>query len=106
MKIAILNCLKANEVCAGAACLRAFNGKTRHFTDYEAAELVAFARCNGCKAGIDAGFREKLERMVSEGAQVCHLGVCTVHDGQECPVITEAAAWLEEHGVKVVRGTH
>ena len=34
MKIAILNCLNANDVCAGAACLKAFNSKTRHFADY------------------------------------------------------------------------
>lgn len=32
-------------------------------------ELVALARCNGCEAGIDDGFREKLDRIVSEGTQ-------------------------------------
>lgn len=110
MKIAILNCLKANEVCAGAACLKAFNGKTRHFESYgeEALELVAMARCNGCSAGIDKGFREKLDRMISEGAQAVHLGVCTRrHDtGEECPTITQAAAYLESKGIRVIRGTH
>ena len=34
MKIAMLNCLDANRVCTGAGCLKAFNGKTRHFADY------------------------------------------------------------------------
>ena len=110
MKIAMLNCLKANEVCTGAGCLRAFNNRTRHFADYGDAplELIALARCNGCGKGIDEGFREKLERIVSEGAEVCHLGVCTKHgkNGEECPTITEAAAWLEEKGVRIVRGTH
>lgn len=108
MKIAILNCLQANEVCAGASCLRAVNTKTRHFAQYdEPLELVAMARCNGCGSGINDGFREKLERMVSEGAEAVHLGVCTVRrDKTECPTITEAARWLEAHGVKVVRGTH
>ena len=110
MKIAMLNCLKANEVCTGAGCLRAFNNRTRHFADYGDAplELIALARCNGCGKGIDEGFREKLERIVSEGAEVCHLGVCTKHgeDKKECPTITEAAAWLEEKGVRIVRGTH
>ena len=38
MKIAMLNCLKANEVCAGAACLRALNGRTRHFEEYKDTE--------------------------------------------------------------------
>ena len=110
MKIAMLNCLNANEVCTGAGCLRAFNSRTRHFADYGDAplELIALARCNGCGKGIDEGFREKLERIVSEGAEVCHLGVCTKHGktGEECPTITEAAAWLEEKGVRIVRGTH
>lgn len=109
MKIAILNCLKANEVCAGAACLRAVNTGTRSFERYEdTPELVAFARCNGCGAGIDKGFTEKLERMVSEGTQVIHLGVCTrkFDTKEECPTITEAARWLENHGIEVIRGTH
>ncbi|MDO5154054.1 MAG: CGGC domain-containing protein [Eubacteriales bacterium] len=110
MKIAILNCLQANTVCTGAACLKAFNSKTRHFARYEKEplELVALARCNGCEAGIDGGFREKLDRIVSEGAQACHLGVCTVRrgTGQECPVIRDAAAYLESKGVSIIRGTH
>jgi len=110
MKIAILNCLKANDVCAGASCLKAFNTKTRHFAEYGDAplELVAFARCSGCEAGIDDGFREKLDRIVEEGAEVCHLGVCTVSfdTKKECPTITKAAEYLEAHGVRIVRGTH
>ena len=110
MKIAILNCLKANEVCAAASCLKAFNGNTRHFEAYgdTPLELVALGRCNGCEAGIDRGFEEKLDRIVEEGAEVCHLGVCTVkyETGQECPVITQAAEILESRGVRVVRGTH
>ena len=63
MKIAILNCLNANDVCAGASCLKAFNSKSRHFEQYgdTPLELVAFARCSGCEAGIDEGFREKLD---------------------------------------------
>lgn len=110
MKIAVLNCLKANDVCAGAACLKAFNTRSRHFGRYtgEPLELVAFARCSGCEAGIDEGFREKLDRIAAEGAQACHLGVCTVRrdTGRECPTIAEAAAYLEARGVSVVRGTH
>ena len=110
MKIAILNCLKANEVCAGASCLKAFNEKSRHFESYgdTPTELIAFARCNGCGAGIDEGFREKLDRMVEEGAEVCHLGVCTrdFKTKEECPNITAAAKYLEERGVRIVRGTH
>ena len=110
MKIAVLNCLKANDVCAGAACLKAFNAKTRHFEAYgdTPLELVAFARCSGCEAGIDDGFREKLDRIVSEGAEACHFGVCTriFEHKEECSVITKAAEYLETNGVRIVRGTH
>ena len=92
MKIAILNCLKANEVCSGAGCLKSLNARRKHFEPYanEPVELIAFAR------------------FVSEGAEVCHVGVCTVRreTGQECPTITQALAYLEERGLKTVRGTH
>lgn len=110
MKIAILNCLKANEVCAGASCLTALSGRKRHFERYgsEPVELIAFARCNGCGARIDEGFREKLDRIIEEGAEVCHLGVCTKNfrTKEECPTITEAADYLSARGIKIVRGTH
>ncbi len=110
MKIAMINCLKANEVCSGAGCLRAFNSRTKHFETYsgDELELVAMARCNGCEAGIDDGFKEKLDRIVSIGTEVCHVGVCTVRKdlGKECPVITEALEYLQENGIRCVRGTH
>ena len=46
--------------------------------------------------------------IVSEGAEVCHFGICTVkkETGEECPVITEAGEYLEKKGVRLVRGTH
>lgn len=54
-KIVMLNCLRANSVCTGAACLQAFNAKTKTFARYgdEPLELVAFFRCNGCDAPQD-----------------------------------------------------
>lgn len=33
-KIVMLNCLRANSVCTGAACLQAFNAKTKTFARY------------------------------------------------------------------------
>ena len=109
MTIAVMNCLKSNSVCTGAACLKAMNERIRSFEQYKDVplELVAFGRCSGCENGInEAGFKEKLDRIVSEGAEVCHYGVCTVKEGKECPIMTDAANYLEEHGVKVFRGTH
>ena len=81
-KIVMLTCLKANRVCTGAACLQAFNSKTKTFARYqEPLELEAFFRCNGCDAqGIgvwDEGMEEKVERLLSLHPDVVHLGVCT-----------------------------
>jgi predicted metal-binding protein len=110
MKIAILNCLRANEVCTGSACLRAFNTRTAHFSGYgdTPLELVAMARCNGCGNGLNDGFRKKLDRIVQVEAEVCHLGHCTRRGEpkEECPTITEAARYLEARGVRILRGTH
>ena len=69
-KIVMLNCLRANSVCTGAACLQAFNAKTKTFARYgdEPLELVAFFRCNGCDAPQDdAGMEEKIERCALPG---------------------------------------
>lgn len=110
-KIAMLNCLKANEVCAGAACFKAFNERTRSFAAYEGedVECMAFMRCNGCDAdpATNKGVREKLDRLESIGVEIVHVGVCTrKRDGRECPTITAMIQDLENRGIRVVRGTH
>ena len=79
------------------------------FCPYEGQEvpLTAFARCNGCEAGIDEGFQEKLDRLVEEGTQVVHLGKCTDRkDTGPCPVIAQAADYLAAKGIRIVHGTH
>lgn len=111
-RIAMLNCLKANRVCAGAACLKAFYERTRAFERYGGEDLVltAYMRCNGCDhlPDEDPGMQEKLKRLVSERTDVLHIGRCTIlpDAGAECPVITRAAAIAEAGGITVVRGTH
>ncbi len=108
-KLAMLCCLKSNRRCTGAACLSTLNDRTRSFAAYEGQEvtLTAFARCNGCEAGIDEGFQEKLDRLVEEGTQVVHLGKCTDRkDTGPCPVIAQAAAYLTSKGIRIVHGTH
>lgn len=110
-KIAMLNCLKANEVCTGAACFKAFNLKQKHFEIYkdEEIELAAYMRCNGCgkEPSKDDGMIEKIERLRKEGVEVVHVGVCTQNGaGEECKTITEISSMLEEKGIKVIRGTH
>ena len=110
MKIAILNCLKANDVCTGEACLTALRERSGAFSAYRCrdAELAAFLRCNGCGGDPerDPGMLEKLDRLRAIGTDTLHLGVCTVLDGAECPTITKLAEMAEKRGIRVVRGTH
>ena len=110
-KIAILGCMRANEVCTGAACLDAWDRKSRVFAVYDGQEvrLAAFLRCNGCTAdpAQDAGMQEKLERLVRIGVSAVHLGVCTKsRDGRRCPVIQTIEQMLAENGIPCVDGTH
>ncbi|HIS98687.1 MAG TPA: CGGC domain-containing protein [Candidatus Faecaligallichristensenella faecipullorum] len=109
--IAILSCLKSNRVCAGVACLKAFNERRAAFAGYqdEPLTLTAFLRCTQC--GVDPeqdpGMMEKLERIVSCKTQVAHIGKCCQNkDGTPCPHMQKAADYLSGHGVKVVWGTH
>lgn len=111
-KIVMLTCLKANRVCTGAACLQAFNSKTKTFARYqEPLELEAFFRCNGCDAqgigGWDEGMEEKVERLLSLHPDAVHLGVCTKEkSGRRCPLIQRVADALSEAGAVIVDGTH
>jgi predicted metal-binding protein len=109
-KIAIWNCLKANDVCTGAACLHAFNKRKAAFSIYEKEELelVAFSKCNGCNIDIekDEGMNEKLDRLIKIQTDVIHFGVCTKHDGEECPTISNIANRLKKSGMTIVRGCH
>ncbi|MDO4454063.1 MAG: CGGC domain-containing protein [Eubacteriales bacterium] len=110
-KIAMLNCLKSNEVCTGAACMKAFYERKKFFARYEGeeVEVSAFFRCNGCGKNPeeDAGMTEKLDRLVQEGITVVHTGVCTKKkDGTECGTITKLVEMIRQRGISVVRGTH
>lgn len=110
-KIAMLNCLKANQVCTGAACLQAWNRREKSFSRYvdEPVELVAFLRCNGCQKDPiwDKGILEKLDRLQAIGVDVVHAGVCTKRpDDSRCPTIQCILTMLEERGISWVDGTH
>lgn len=109
-KIAIMNCLKANQVCAGVSCLDALRERRAGFACYagEDVDLRAFLRCSNCgkTPQEDPGMTEKLERLVSSGVEVVHIGVCAQMKGTRCQTMESYAAWLEEHGVRVVWKTH
>jgi len=112
-KIAIVCCLQANDVCAGCACLNAFCDRRKAFERYadEALRLTAFMRCSHCmKEGDplqDEGFVEKLERFVSEGVEIVHIGVCAGREEENgCPGMKKMAQAFREKGIEVVWGTH
>ena len=80
-KIVVLRCLKAEENCAGASCLKAFNNKSAYFSRYadQEIELAAFMSCNGCeniKFSSKIGFNEKLERILRIRPDAVHIGIC------------------------------
>lgn len=115
-KIAIVGCLKSNQGCAGCACLNAFNHREKAFEVYKdmPVELVAFMRCSNCCEEIDPlddpGFIKKVNRMVEEGIDTVHIGICAVrqHDGirEDCPGMLKMIDAFKARGIKVVRGTH
>ena len=107
MKIAILYCRKASNVCTGAACLKAFNHDLASFAQYanNRPELAAFCDCGGCDIDRvhDAGQCEKMERLVSEGVEKVHVGICV---GQKCPHREEILAQLGQYHLPYEFGTH
>ena len=110
-KIAMLNCLKANEVCTGSGCFKAFNNREAGFEPYkgEEVELTAFARCSNCgkMTEEDPGMLKKLERLVDVGTETVHIGVCAkAKDGSHCRFMQSHADWLTDHGVEVIWKTH
>ena len=108
-KIIMLNCLRANQVCTGAACLKAFNERTRTFAQYGEEELFlqAFFRCNGCDEQGNGIWDEGTWWVIFLGGGLVHMGVCTKRkDGTRCPVIQRIADRLHQQGAQLVDGTH
>ena len=109
-RIAILNCLKANQVCAGVSCLDALRERRGGFAEYAGVDvdLRAFLRCSNCgkTPEEDPGMTEKLERLVSSGVETVHIGVCAQMKGIRCKTMQTYASWLEDHGIQVIWKTH
>ena len=112
-RIVILRCLRSNNVCTGAACLKAFNKKTGGYGE-EPLELEAYWSCNGCgdcRFEHQAGIEEKLERIISLKPDAVHVGVCVkqrTDNGDEvtCKTIAEICERLQAAGLTIVEGTH
>lgn len=113
-KIVVLRCLKAEENCTGASCLKAFNNKSAYFSRYadQEIELAAFMSCNGCeniKFSSKTGFNEKLERVLRIRPDAVHIGICCqtrTADKRRCKYILKIIDFFEQNNIKVVWGTH
>ena len=112
-RIAILACLRANDVCAGCSCLNALHDRRAAFARYgnESIRLTAFMRCSRCVRDADPlqdeGFMEKLQRLAEEGTETIHIGICAGRDeSSRCPGMVRMAHAIEEKGIRVVWGTH
>lgn len=116
-KIAIIRCLNVSMRCAAMGCLRAFNEKDKHFSQYgeEPLQLMSVMTCNGCGHTLeeDPGLKKKLDRIVEKKVDVVHFSHCTSKKRKDnpeerytCPWIAKMADYLEGHGVRVVHGTH
>lgn len=115
-RIVILRCLRSNNVCTGAACMRAFNTKAVPSPDMARNRWSwkAYWSCNGCgdcRFEHHAGIEEKLERIIGLKPDAVHVGVCVKHrtqDGQvvTCKTIEEICERLEAAGLTIVEGTH
>lgn len=115
-RIAILRCLRSNDVCTGAGCLQAFNKKQGAFALYgdEPLELEAYWSCNGCgdcHLEHQEGIEEKLERIISLELDAVHVGMCAKYRSDKgeqmtCQKILDICERLHEAGVEIVEGTH
>lgn len=115
-KIAILRCLRSNDVCTGFACMQAFQHKTGKFAEYgeEPVELMAYCACNGCRDVSlgEEGLRGKIDFLKKMRLDAVHVGVCTKHMDENgnrtitCPTIQKITQELSWSGIKIVEGTH
>ena len=57
-------------------------------------DFCAFLRCSSCgkTPQEDPGMTEKLERLVSSGVEVVHIGVCAHPKGIRCQTMERHAA--------------
>jgi predicted metal-binding protein len=104
-KVGIIICNRY-RTCAGGKCLRAMRNREGAFSIYagKEVELVGYTTCDGCPGG---NVEYTGEEMIKNGAQVIHLATGMLVGYPPCPHLQSFKAFLEEnHGLKVVLGTH
>lgn len=105
-RIAIVRCEIVSEVCPGVACLKSFNRRENHFSEYGPdTELVGFFTCGGCPG---RRIFRLVDSLLRYGVDVIHLSSCMLleDDYPRCPYVKQIKKMLENKGVRVVEGTH
>ncbi len=110
-KIALLTCLKSNDVCTRTACLQAVQSRSDYFAPYaaEKLELTGVWTCQGCEPlcwGDELNLAEKLQCLQQAGTQIVHIGCCCRQQGQWCKEIRYLAELLQQRHIQVIWGTH
>lgn len=114
-KIAILTCLKSNDVCTRIGCLDAMTHRIGTFAIYKQdnIELVALLTCHGCKRmkfRKKEGMQEKLSAIAAAEITAVHIGRCCWQRkngiSQKCRYIKRMEKWLLKHHIHVIWGTH
>ncbi len=104
-KIAIVRCDIVSEVCPGVACLKAFNKRKVHFSEYGEAEIIGFFTCGGCPG---RRVHRLVDSLLKHSVDVVHLSSCMLMETgyPKCPHLEEIRNMILKKGVRVVEGTH
>ena len=105
-KIAVVRCDIVSETCPGVACLKAFNKRKVHFSEYgKDAEIIGFFTCGGCPGR--RVFR-LVDSLLKHDVNVIHLSSCMLMEKSysKCPHLEDIKQMILQKGVKVVEGTH
>ena len=105
-KIAVVRCDIVSETCPGVACLKAFNKRKVHFSEYgKDAEIIGFFTCGGCPGR--RVFR-LVDSLLKHDVNVIHLSSCMLMEKSysKCPHLEDIKQMILLKGVKVVEGTH
>ncbi|MDP2216170.1 MAG: CGGC domain-containing protein [Methanolobus sp.] len=104
-KIAVIRCNIVSDTCPGVGCLKAFNRRTVHFSNYsQNVEMIAVFTCGGCSG---RRVHRLVKSLLKHGVDVIHLSSCMQMDNYPvCPHIEEIKRTITNANIKLVAGTH
>jgi len=104
-KLGIIICDRYHT-CGGGKCLRALHQREGAFARYQGEEvqLVGYTTCGGCPGG---NVEYVPAEMKKNGAEVIHLGTCTIVGYPPCPHLDTFKRFIPaKYDLEVVIGSH